>query len=320
MTASAVKSRLINKVKMTYPKRLLVDSKRPMDLRVQVPKIITFDAYNTLYCTKVPVMELYSAGGAKYGVNVDVDTLTARFPDAFRTLNKKYPNYGKAAGWTADEWWQQLIKDVFKPEVASDEMVESILKTFEGKNAYAVYPDILHILTKIKAEYPEIVVGIISNTDPTAYKLMDNLEISHFFEDFMYLSYDLNMCKPNKEIYEYVLSDIVNKRPDLLKNSTINELRTRCWHIGDELKNDLLGAKDAGWNSILVDRLNSNHYFNEIPHKFEITEHKLSLDKISQRAEEVWKLSRDQKDIIQLDKNSFVTSNITLVESLFFTS
>ena len=44
------------------------------------PKLVTFDAYNTLYSTTLPVMEQYSRLGRKYGLDSSAQELTLKFP------------------------------------------------------------------------------------------------------------------------------------------------------------------------------------------------------------------------------------------------
>lgn len=64
---------------MNYPKRIKINELVSFS-KLSKPKIVTFDAYNTLYATTLPVMEQYSRIGNKYGLLASTEDLTSRFP------------------------------------------------------------------------------------------------------------------------------------------------------------------------------------------------------------------------------------------------
>ncbi|CCH62319.1 hypothetical protein TBLA_0H00260 [Henningerozyma blattae CBS 6284] len=219
-------------------------------------KVFTFDAYNTLYSPTLPVMEQYSIVGKKYGINVDSKVLTKKFHSCFSEINKEYPRYGKYKNISASDWWGKLIIELFKPNTVPDEMINEILVRFEGKMAYTVYDDIVRFLTYIKQKHPEIIIGIISNTDPICKILLGNLGLYKFFDsEDIYLSYDLDISKPNPEIFNYCFNDICRRYPHLKKVGVpCDQLKKLFWHIGDEPKNDFEGSQLSGWSSILINR------------------------------------------------------------------
>ncbi|CAB4254464.1 similar to Saccharomyces cerevisiae YMR130W Putative protein of unknown function [Maudiozyma barnettii] len=304
---------------MTFPKKIS-PAHWLKHLKLAQPKIITFDAYNTLYCTTLPVMEQYSDEAKKCGINVTAQVLTESFPTIFSNIKEKYPNYGKSEGLNADEWWGILIRDIFEPHKVPKEMIQNILKRFEGKQAYAVYPDVLELLQFLKEQHPEVVIGIISNTDPKVYRLLENLDILKYFENFTYFSYDLELSKPDIKIFEYVLDDIIKKRPNLLDDKeSLSSFKKKCWHVGDELKNDLQCAHKAGWSNVLIDRTNNHGYFEK--DKFissDVSEHDLSIQKVDQTMCKIWELCEHQDSGLQLDFTSFILPNLYTFRQLFF--
>lgn len=301
---------------MTYPRRIPLNAWSDA-LKAAKPLIITFDAYNTLYATKLPVMEQYCIVGQKYGIKANPLTLTKNFPDVFKRLRETYPQYGKFSNIGPEEWWSTLIKNVFAPIEIPDEMVSEILLRFEGFDSYFVYPDLISFLNNVKARYPNIVLGIISNTDPIFYKLLKNIGLYETFADSIYLSYELDLAKPDKAIFEYAFNDIIDKRPDLLKMYSKEEICQHCFHIGDEQKNDLEGAEAAGWTGILLDRNDKYGYLSESLDKTVRDEYKLSLDKIDNHSMKTWEASSKQTDTIQLSERKYVVSNLEVLEELF---
>ena len=287
--------------------------------RLTPPKVITFDAYQTLYGAKRPILEQYSIISAKYGINVDIKTLKSRYVAAWWEFKKKYPLYGKYNGISPAGFWRELVRKTFEPERLPNEALDEILKRFEGEEAYTVYPDVLHLLKFLKAKHPDIALGIISNTDPTMYKVLDNLGLSEYFDGCIYLSYDLEIGKPDKEVFDYALADITKKRPELLRDCKLEELKKRCWHIGDELEKDLRGANAAGWNSILIDRENYNNFFDrESLNSPQHSEKLLTISKLEHHAENVWEASMDMNDTLEITDTKYAISNFKPFIQMFF--
>ncbi|SCV02137.1 LAMI_0G16204g1_1 [Lachancea mirantina] len=300
---------------MRFPRKIPADQV-PSTVGLQLPKIITFDAYNTLYSTTLPVMEQYCLAGKKYGIDAKPEELTQRFPSVFKNLRIQHPNYGKNTGITANEWWTLLIQNVFKPHQVPPEMIEHILTVFEGFGAYSIYPDLLDLLRSIRKKSPDTVLGVISNTDPIMYKLLKNIGLNVYFDNNIYLSYDIDLSKPDVRLFDHVLKDIVKKRPNLLEAMTLQELRGHCWHIGDEKMNDMIGPCNAGWVGILLDRANKYHYFNEEFQHIERSEHDLYQDKIDNNYQVSYETSLKNTDVVQLAERQLVISNLKPIKSL----
>ncbi|KAF2457758.1 hypothetical protein BDY21DRAFT_390454 [Lineolata rhizophorae] len=79
--------------------------------------------------------------------------------------------------------------------------------------------------------------------------------------EFVVLSYDVGFEKPDREIFDAATHMLA----ETLASSSSSSSRTaqeydvadfEKLYVGDELKKDVLGAKDAGWNAILLDRGN----------------------------------------------------------------
>lgn len=297
---------------MTWPKRIPINSWSSR-IKPPVPRVVTFDAYNTLYSTTLPVMEQYSLVGKKYGIETDPLQLAQNFVKVFQDLKLQHPNYGKSTRITAKEWWRLLVQGVFQPLNLPREMIDEILTRFEGSEAYEVLPDFKSFLQEVRSQHPEVILGIISNTDPIMYTLIKNLGLYEYFQDHIYLSYDLEMKKPGKEIFEYALRDIIRKNPEL---KDINDLSSRCWHIGDEEVNDMLAASNVGWNGILLDRVNKYGYLSESFDRVQRTEQHLSIDKIDGNSTETYRQSILQTDIVQTSERTFVASNFDSLKKM----
>lgn len=282
-------------------------------LKPETPKVITFDAYNTLYATTLPVMQQYCLVAKEHHVIADPMQLTQMFPKVFKALKDRHPNYGKFTNITAVEWWSQLITDIFQPQKVPKEMIEEILSRFEGEQAYKVYPDVLNFIREAKSKHPDVVLGIISNTDPLVYTLLQNLGLLDYFKEHIFLSYDLDLKKPSKEIFDYALKVLMERYPRLAEDD-LETLKSRCWHIGDESLNDMRGAENAGWNGVLIDRNNKyGHMSSAFEHK-ERGSDLLSVDKIDTNSSVSYEVSLQQMDAVLLDERAAVVSNFKTLE------
>lgn len=292
-------------------------------------KVITFDVFNTLCCTILPVMEQYSLVAKKHKIQVSAATLNNRFPDCFKTMKRKFPLYGKYDGLSSREWWGALIINLFEPKEIPTTMVTDILDRFEGKDAYSVYKDVLEFLEYLRREHKDIILGVITNTDPTARTLLHNMGIWEYFKDHIYLSYDIEVSKPDKRIFDYVYEDIINKNfRDIVTENEIPK-KDSFWHIGDELGNDFMGTKKAGWSGILIDR-NDTFGFYKIyycekrkneniinPDIFDDDVEKVNNVHLNHNFQELTKKSQINSDIVPMGENHFIISNFSILQKLF---
>lgn len=88
---------------------------------------------------------------------------------------------------------------------------------------------------------PKLKLGVISNFDSRLDALLQNMKLNEYF-DFVLSSYQAGYEKPDREIFLKAM-----------KESGLKDLKPyECLHIGDTPVTDYLGAKKAGWFSILI--------------------------------------------------------------------
>lgn len=297
---------------MTFPKRIRIESWKKARL-LRTPKLITFDAYNTLYAISTPMMELYSNAVAKCGIRVEPEVLTAKFGSAYKKINAQYPNYGRDCGITSKEWWGELVREIFAPVVLPQEAVDNVLAVFSTHRTYFMYPDLLELLEMIRTKYPTTVLGIISNADPIFFNVVKGFGLDKYFEDNLYISYDLGIGKPSKEVFNFAIDDVITKHPELLEGGTTEDFKEYCWHIGDEKINDMDAPAKAGWYGFLLDRGNKFGFFDkELKEKVR----DIAIHKIDNDIKESWEMGIAQTDTIQLSEKEFVLSNLKTFETI----
>jgi putative hydrolase of the HAD superfamily len=81
----------------------------------------------------------------------------------------------------------------------------------------------------------DITVGILSNTEPASYAVMENLtSLDHF--EYKFLSYNIGHLKPEPEIYHHVIDNISFPKEELF--------------FIDDLKSNVESARSEGIDSV----------------------------------------------------------------------
>lgn len=106
-------------------------------------------------------------------------------------------------------------------------------------------------------------VGVLTNSDDRVSSILSSFSLSvgawrygtdltrqqrsngsQIDFDFVALSYDVGVSKPDPQIF--------NATRDMVQMSMGQDLR--CIHVGDEPEKDYHAALNAGWESVLLDR------------------------------------------------------------------
>ena len=140
--------------------------------------------------------------------------------------------------------------DFQNPDITKlyDEMEELTLKYLP-----IIYcPETIKVLNTLK-QSGDSTFSILSNTafikGKTLRKVLDKIELGSFF-DFQLYSDELGLSKPNKKLFDVMLTTITDNRKG--KQIDLKEII----HIGDNAKADIHGANIAGIHSLLI---NSNN-------------------------------------------------------------
>ena len=92
-------------------------------------------------------------------------------------------------------------------------------------------------------ECNNVIIGVISNYDKRIVGIVEELQLSTFI-DFITYSEESKSSKPEKQIFEN----------GIIKSGLTNLKGEDILHIGDDYKKDYIGAKNLGWNALLIQR------------------------------------------------------------------
>ncbi|EDU51558.1 hydrolase HAD superfamily [Pyrenophora tritici-repentis] len=247
--------------------------------------LLCLDAFGTLFTPKVPIPVGYARAAARHGIDGIEDTenpreIARRFKKSFSEESAKNPNYGKASGMLVDQWWENVIRGVFNPMLGPTQrfpqgLTKELMRTYSSNAGYTLYKDVkpfFSMLQRAKREaqlqvrtpthpwpWEKTIVGIITNSDYRVPYILTSLGLNvmnrrykepchtALMEEeetdisFIIMSYDVGIEKPDAAIYkaaEELLGDDIEDYEKL--------------HVGDDVDTDYQGAKDAGWDRVLL--------------------------------------------------------------------
>lgn len=215
-------------------------------MRFPRPRLVTFDAFGTIYTPKGSVAHQYSSYVLNnHNIRVDPEQISSQFPSAFKQVEKEYPSYGQSQQLTISQWWKRVIKLAFEPIELPPSAIEGLYNHFNTRHAYDIHGDCVRLMTDLKTK--NIPMGIISNSDPRLRDIINSMNLTSIIggDERICLSYELGVEKPNLGIFEKAAEQLgINTKGNY----------NHVWHVGDDMVKDGQGAIDAGWSVILLDR------------------------------------------------------------------
>lgn len=207
-------------------------------------RLVTFDITDTLIrFSRAPAIQ-YAKTAAEMGIgDIDQGAMESCFKKEFKAMNSLYPNWGYSTpNFTWQQWWSLLVTNIFhcvKPDIDSEklkELTKKLIRIYRTSDCYSHIDGGRDLVDKVRRAGKQI--GVISNFDPSLIQVLNEVGLADKF-DFILTSYDVGFQKPNKEIYNASLK-ISNVQPH------------EALHIGNMYALDYIGARNAGWSSLLI--------------------------------------------------------------------
>ncbi|XP_013118543.1 rhythmically expressed gene 2 protein [Stomoxys calcitrans] len=207
-------------------------------------RLVTFDITDTLIrFSRAPAVQ-YAKTAAQLGVtDIDQVAMERCFKKEFMAMNRQYPNWGcNIPNFTWQQWWSTLVSNIFycaKPDIDQHklkELTNILVRTYRTSDCYRHIEGGRELVDRVRNAGKK--VGVISNFDPSLKKVLSEVNLADKF-DFILTSYEVGFSKPSKEIYDASLAISKVEAHEAL-------------HIGNMYALDYLGARNAGWSSILI--------------------------------------------------------------------
>lgn len=122
------------------------------------------------------------------------------------------------------------------------QVADSLISCYGTSRCWHKYPGTIDLLDFLQKR--NVILGVISNFDERLESILKDTQIHQYFT-FVLTSYNFGIEKPNLPIFEEALRLVKHLRKEEV-------LPQKAMHIGDRLDNDYFGAKNAGWNALLI--------------------------------------------------------------------
>jgi len=215
--------------------------------------VITLDVTGTVLSYKGSVGKWYCNAARRVGIpSANYATIESGFKEAYKETTERFPCFGYAHEMTSKDWWRVCVRRSFElaghpvSDREFDPLFQRIYSLFGSPQIYEASEDITPFLTWCHRK--GIVTGIISNCDERYIDgVLPMLNITDDL-DFLVYSKKEGYEKPHPMIFEAAL----NKARQLhgLENLQPHQIL----HVGDNLKKDYHGAKEQGFEAVLMDR------------------------------------------------------------------
>jgi putative hydrolase of the HAD superfamily len=218
-----------------------------------MPKVIFFDAGGTLFRPFPSVGHVYARTAEKHGVRVDAEMVEKAFQQKWHERNGMTTLAGLSSGKIEREWWYGLVREVFgkgsdpllkkgltpfrtTPFRDFDAFFQELYDLFARAECWRLFDDAVPVLEALKSRGFRL--GIISNWDHRLFSIVEQLGLSHYFEQVV-ASSAVGTAKPGRRIFEAAL-EAMRAEPN------------ESLHVGDSLEDDYHGARRAGLRAILL--------------------------------------------------------------------
>jgi putative hydrolase of the HAD superfamily len=204
------------------------------------PRTILFDAVGTLIAPDPPVAEAYHAAGCRFGSSLTVDSIRLRFRSAFE---RQEAQDAAAAHQPTSEHrerqrWRAIVGEVFSDVEDPSHLFQVLWDHFAQPRHWRLYDDVAECWQALQRAGCRL--GIASNFDGRLESVCQGHALLAGCRD-RFISSQVGHKKPSPEFFRAIERSLGLPPQDFLL-------------VGDDLENDCLAARRAGWQAVLVDR------------------------------------------------------------------
>ncbi len=224
-------------------------------------KAVFFDLYFTLVCYEPSQEEVEAGLLRKFGIEVSAEALLRPLSVANEIIYQEMIK--RPASRRSQEelmaLYAQYQRNILKEAglTAGENVVTGLLQgMLQAKMKLVLYKDVLPALDALKKR--GLAVGLISNIERDMSQSLGELGLTPRL-DVVVTSVDAGANKPQPEIFRYAL-----RRTGLQPAEAL--------YVGDQYQVDVLGARGAGLQGILLDRHSRHENVTDCPRIRSLTE------------------------------------------------
>lgn len=218
---------------------------------VDQARAVVFDAVGTLIYPNPPAAVVYHEFGRQHGSRLTQDEIARNFS---RVL-QRHACQPRTNEQIERDRWRRIVADVFTDIDQSEPLFSQLWNHFARSTSWAVYEDVPDVLADLHAL--GVITAIGSNFDDHLLAIardLPPLDQTHA----IFVSSRLHFTKPSIDFFRAIEAELRLQPHQLLM-------------VGDDVRNYIEGANQAGWHSRLLDRGASENEVGTIRSLREIT-------------------------------------------------
>lgn len=218
-----------------------------MTIRI-TPTVVLLDVGDTMARPNPSWRDVYATVFSDFGI----EATAAEFEDAFRASWVEWAHEGPFEA-TEEASFQRLVEldRLVFGRLGYPGLPESFFRAvdtaFQQRAAFEVFPDVFPALDAMQAA--GLRLGVVSNWGWAAPELLQTLELARHFE-VISISARVGYQKPHPAIFRHAL-DLLGVGPE------------EAIHVGDNVEADIVGARRADIEPVLIDRSEARHRDSE---------------------------------------------------------
>jgi putative hydrolase of the HAD superfamily len=216
-------------------------------------RAVSFDAGGTLLEVVEPVGATYARLARVAGFAVAANALEAGFRRAFAAAPALAAPAGSAAGLLEFEraWWRALVDAALDhalggtPQAdpaARERFFAAAFAHYAQPGAWRLFPEVRSVLAELGRR--GFALAVISNFDRRLHAVLAGLDLEGVFCATV-ASSEAGAAKPDPGIFHLARRRLGDPPP------------AQLLHVGDSLREDVHGARAAGWHAVWLDRSSS---------------------------------------------------------------
>lgn len=209
----------------------------------KIYEALLLDAGGTLLQTVKPIEETYATIGSKYGVRASSGEIKQGFKKAFA---EPWPERLRYQG-DGRPFWKHIV--VQATGCASNDYFEELYNHFSRGDVWKLPTGSYEVLSHLKDA--GVKLAVVSNYDNRLRPILEELNVAKLFNAII-ISSEVGYEKPAPQIFEMALDQL---GVDV----------TKAIHVGDDPRNDKMGADALGIDSWLWGK--EVHTFQAILHR-----------------------------------------------------